>query len=70
MQPQVAAQISSETLYPSANADAHEFLEPALRDQLGGDMNDAKSRLFSLLPLPEKLKTARDEVWARFREGS
>ncbi|WP_252271968.1 extracellular solute-binding protein [Pseudomonas subflava] len=70
MQPQVAAQISSKTLYPSANADAHEFLEPALRDQLGGDMNDAKSRLFSLLPLPEKLKTARDEVWARFREGS
>lgn len=70
MQPQVAARISAETLYPSANADARQFLEPRLREQLGSNLDDAKNRLFALMPLPDKLKTARDEVWARFRDGS
>ena len=70
MQPQVAAQITSETLYPSANVDARAFLEPALREQLNRDLEAAKSRLFALVPLPDKLKAPRDEVWNRFRDGS
>lgn len=70
MQPQVAARISAETLYPSANTDARQFLEPHLRDQLGSNLDDVKNRLFALMPLPDKLKTARDEVWTRFRDGS
>lgn len=70
MQPQVAAQITSETLYPSANVAAREFLEPALREQLNRDLEAAKSRLFALVPLPDKLKAPRDEVWNRFRDGS
>ncbi|MBD9413240.1 extracellular solute-binding protein [Pseudomonas sp. PDM16] len=70
MQPQVAAKISADTLYPSANTGAEQYLEPKLREQLGRDLNDAKSRLFALMPLSDKLKAARDEVWSRFRDGS
>ena len=70
MQPQVAALITSETLYPSANVDAQQFLETKLRDQLGRNLENAKSRLFALTPLSDKLKTARDEVWTRFRDGN
>ncbi|QKE65362.1 extracellular solute-binding protein [Aquipseudomonas campi] len=70
MQPQVAAKITEETLYPSANADAREFLDPALRDQPGlYPDRDTKRRLFALVPLPDKLKSTRDEVWTRFRDG-
>ncbi|WP_394559894.1 extracellular solute-binding protein [Aquipseudomonas alcaligenes] len=70
MQPQVAALISAETLYPSANSDAQQFLEPKLRDQLGRNLDGAKGRLFALTPLTDKAKNARDEVWTRFRDGS
>jgi putrescine transport system substrate-binding protein len=70
MQPQVAAQITSETLYPSANVAAREFLEPDLRKQLKRDLEAAKGRLFALTPLPDKLKLTRDEVWNRFRDGN
>ena len=70
MQPQVAAQISSETLYPSANLGAQQFLQPKLREQLGRNLDSAKNRLFALMPLSDKLKSARDETWTRFRDGS
>ncbi|MDG1579521.1 extracellular solute-binding protein [Pseudomonas sp. GOM6] len=69
LQPQVAALITSETLYPNANADAQQFLEPKLREQLGRDLESAKSRLFALTPLSDKIKVARDEVWNSFLEG-
>jgi putrescine transport system substrate-binding protein len=70
MRPEVAARNTSETLYPSANADAREFLDPALRELLARDLDAAKSRLFALVPLSDKLKSTRDEVWNRFRDGS
>lgn len=69
LQPEVAAKITSETLYPNANTGAQAFLEPKLRDQLGRDLDAAKSRLFALTPLSNKIKDARDEVWASFLEG-
>lgn len=70
LRPQVAAKITTETLYPSANADARQFLEPTLRDQPGlYPDRDTKRRLFALMPLPDKLKASRDEVWTRFRDG-
>jgi len=69
MQPEVAAQISSETLYPSGNQDAMQFLEPELRDKLGRSLDSVKDRLFAMVPLPEKARSARDEVWTRFRDG-
>ena len=69
MQPQVAALISAETLYPNGNKDARQYLEPALRDQLGQDLDGAKDRLFALMPLNDKIKAARDEVWEQFRNG-
>jgi putrescine transport system substrate-binding protein len=70
LQPEVAAKITSEVLYPSANADAREFLDPALRDQPGlYPDRDTKRRLFATVPLPDKLKATRDEVWSRFRDG-
>ncbi|MBC9252698.1 spermidine/putrescine ABC transporter substrate-binding protein [Pseudomonas alcaligenes] len=71
MQPQVAAQITTETLYPNGNADAREFLDPALRDQPGlYPDRDTKRRLSALDALPDKLTGTRDEVWAQFRGGS
>ena len=69
LQPEVAALISSETLYPNANADAQQFLEPKLREQLGRDLDSAKSRLFALTPLPDKIRVARDEVWGDFLQA-
>lgn len=71
MQPKVAAQITTETLYPSGNADAREFLDPALRDQPGLYPDRAtKRRLAALEVLPEKTSAVKDEVWNRFRDGS
>lgn len=71
MQPQVAALITAETLYPSGNADSREFLDEALRNQpdLYPD-RDTKRRLHPLESLPEKHSAVRDAVWARFRQGS
>ncbi|AYC32981.1 polyamine ABC transporter substrate-binding protein [Pseudomonas cavernae] len=71
MQPKVAALITKETLYPSGNADAKAFLDPALREQPGLYPDRAtKRRLFALETLPDKQRVVRDHVWARFRDGS
>jgi putrescine transport system substrate-binding protein len=71
MQPRVAAQITTETLYPSGNADAREFLDPALRDQPGLYPDRAtKRRLAALEVLPEKTSAVKDQVWGKFRDGS
>jgi len=71
MQPKVAAQITAETLYPSGNADARQFLDPALRDQPGLYPDRAtKRRLAALEVLPEKISPIKDEVWGKFRSGS
>lgn len=70
LQPQVAALISSETLYPSANKDAQTYLDETLRAQLGSELDSVKGRLFTLRPLSDKAREVRDETWARFRDGS
>lgn len=71
MQPKVAALTTTETLFPSGNADAKEFLDPALRDQPGLYPDRAtKRRLAALEALPEKFGPVRDEVWAHFRDGN
>ncbi|CAD5105790.1 extracellular solute-binding protein [Zestomonas carbonaria] len=70
MQPQVAARISAETLFPSANVDAREFLGETLKTHPGlYPDRETKRRLFLLEPLPEKLATSRDATWTRFRDG-
>ncbi|MES2817522.1 MAG: polyamine ABC transporter substrate-binding protein [Pseudomonadota bacterium] len=67
MQPQVAALITSETLYPSGNADSQAFLDESLRTQPGlyPDTN-TKRRLHPLETLPEKYSAERNAVWTRF----
>ncbi|MGB4072175.1 polyamine ABC transporter substrate-binding protein [Pseudomonas sp.] len=71
MQPKVAALITAETLYPSGNADSKEFLGEALRNQPGlYPDRDTKRRLHALETLSDKHGAIRDEVWARFRDGS
>ncbi|MEK1939573.1 MAG: polyamine ABC transporter substrate-binding protein [Pseudomonas sp.] len=71
MQPKVAAQITTETLYPSGNADAREFLDPTLRDQPGlYPDRDTKRRLAALEVLPEKISSVKEQVWGKFRDGS
>ncbi|MDX1723886.1 MAG: polyamine ABC transporter substrate-binding protein [Pseudomonas sp.] len=71
MQPEVAALITTETLYPSGNADARGFLDAALRDQ-PGLYPDAvtKRRLHALEAFPDKHRQARDRVWPGFRDGA
>ncbi|MND76032.1 Putrescine-binding periplasmic protein precursor [compost metagenome] len=70
LQPQVAAKITSATLYPNGNADARQYLDEALRNQPGlYPDKDTKRRLFPVEPVPEKLSATRDEVWTAFREG-
>ncbi|MDO9322998.1 MAG: polyamine ABC transporter substrate-binding protein [Pseudomonas sp.] len=67
MQPKVAALITTETLFPSANADAKEFLDPSIRDQPGlYPDRDTKRRLAALEVLPEKLAPIRDQIWQSF----
>lgn len=68
LQPKIAAQITEETLYPSANLKAREFIAPALRDQ-PGLYPDAltKRRLYALSVLPERLADARERVWQQFK---
>lgn len=70
LRPQVAAKVTSATLYPSGNADARQYLDEALRDQPGlYPDKDTKRRLFPVEPMPEKLSAVRDEVWTAFRAG-
>lgn len=69
MQPEVAALISNETLYPSANKDALAHLDENLRSQFGSELDSVKGRLFALRPLSDKAREARDETWAHFRDG-
>src|SRR3990167_9043828 len=70
MQPEVAALITTETLYPSGNADSKAFLDAALRNQPGLYPDaETKRRLQALEALPEKHRQARDRVWPRFRDG-
>lgn len=70
MQPQVAALITEETLYPNGNADSQAFLAEALREQPGlYPDRDIKRRLFALEAMPEQHRLIRDKLWARFRAG-
>lgn len=67
MQPDVAALITSETLYPNANADSAEFLDEALRNQPGlYPDRETKRRLYATDPLPEKHAAAVESAWAQF----
>lgn len=70
LQPQVAAQITSATLYPNGNADAAAFLAPALRSQAGlYPDQETKRRLFALETAPEKVAPLLKETWAQLRAG-
>jgi spermidine/putrescine-binding protein len=70
LQPRVAASITTETLYPSANADAKEFIDPAIREQPGlYPDRETKRRLAALEVLPEKMAPLRDQIWQRFIDG-
>lgn len=70
LQPQVAALITSETLYPNGNADATQYLDAALREDKGlYPDRDTKRRLFALDSLPEQLIGTRNAVWEAFRDG-
>jgi spermidine/putrescine-binding protein len=70
MQPKVAALITQETLFPSANSAAKEFLDPSLHDQPGlYPDRDTKRRLAVMDLLPEKQAAVRAEVWRSFVDG-
>jgi putrescine transport system substrate-binding protein len=67
MQPKVAAQITTETLYPSPNLSAQKFIDASLRDQPGlYPDRETKRRLAVMDLLPEKQAAVRDEIWRNF----
>ena len=67
MQPKVAAQITEDTLFPSANADAKAFLDPAISALPGlYPDRDTKRRLAALEVLPEKNIPSLEQVWGNF----
>ncbi len=69
MQPEVAAAISNETLYPNANAHSEQFLDETLRTKAGFVLDKEARRRLTLLPaLPEKINNGVSEQWALFRE--
>lgn len=68
MQPEVAALITNETLYPNPNADAGPFLDENLRNLSGITMDKATRRRLSLFPtLPERVTKPVSEQWEQFR---
>ncbi|WP_339515360.1 polyamine ABC transporter substrate-binding protein [Pseudomonas sp. RL_15y_Pfl2_60] len=67
MQPEVAAEITTETLYPNANSDSKQFLDASLQAMPDLYPNiDIKRRLYTLKTLSEEQKAVRDEVWQEF----
>ena len=67
LQPEVAALITTETLFPNANADSAAFLDEALRNQPGlYPDRETKRRLYATDPLPEKHSAAVESAWAQF----
>lgn len=66
LRPQVAALLSSEVLYPNPNKDSGAFMDDNLRLQLT-QVDEAKRRLFALVPLPDKLENAKEKVWTDFK---
>ncbi|TBU96945.1 polyamine ABC transporter substrate-binding protein [Phytopseudomonas dryadis] len=71
MQPEVAALITRETLYPSGNADARQFLEASLRNEPALYPDAAlRRRMHALETLPQKQEEVRDAVWKHFRDGA
>ena len=69
LKPEVAAQITTETLYPSANAEAEKFLSEDLRNLSGLKMDQQMRRRLTMMPpLQDSTQEAVDEVWAQFIE--
>jgi putrescine transport system substrate-binding protein len=69
LKPQVAAQITTETLYPNANTAADQFLSEELRNLPGIKLDKQMRRRLTMMPtLQEGTQEAIDEAWAQFIE--
>ena len=69
MQPEVAAQVTSETFYPNANIDSLPLLDEKLRTMPGIELDNVTRRRLSLLPaLPAKVTEAVEAQWQTFKE--
>lgn len=67
LKPEVAAQITTSTLYPSANADAKNFIEPSISNLPGlYPERTIKRRLAALEVMPVKITPTLDKVWSDF----
>lgn len=69
MQPEVAALVSNEMLYPNGNQGATSLIAADLRDNPALYPDRQTKRLLMALPaLPEKLKAALDTLWNQFTQ--
>jgi putrescine transport system substrate-binding protein len=70
LKPEVAAQITTETLYPNANAAADQFLSAELRNMPGIKLDKQMRRRLTMMPtLQDDTQEAIDAVWAEFIEA-
>ena len=71
LRPEIAAQITTETLYGSGNQNAKEFVDEKLREQPGlYQDNQTRRRLTLLETLPPKHAEVSNAVWAEFINGA
>lgn len=69
LEPKVAAQITTETLYPNANSGSDQFLTEDLRNMPGLKLDKQMRRRLTMMPtLQDSTQEAVDEQWALFME--
>ncbi|MCK0550826.1 polyamine ABC transporter substrate-binding protein [Pseudomonas syringae pv. aptata] len=70
LDPEVIAKTANFTLYPSANKDAKQYIDPKLRSNSSVYLDkETIGRLFPLEPLPLKIERIRTRVWVKVKSG-
>ncbi|KPY27186.1 polyamine ABC transporter substrate-binding protein [Pseudomonas syringae] len=68
--PEAIAKTANFTLYPSANKDAKQYIDPKLRSNSSVYLDkETIGRLFPLEPLPLKIERIRTRVWVKVKSG-
>ncbi|MCK9694737.1 polyamine ABC transporter substrate-binding protein [Pseudomonas syringae] len=70
MRPEVIAKTANFTLYPSANKDAKQYIDPTLRSNSSVYLDkETIGRLFPLESLPLKIERIRTRTWVKVKSG-
>ncbi|MBC9745670.1 polyamine ABC transporter substrate-binding protein [Pseudomonas syringae pv. syringae] len=70
MRPEVIAKTANFTMYPSANKDAKQYIDPTLRSNSSVYLDkETIGRLFPLESLPLKIERIRTRTWVKVKSG-